>query len=299
MPAMNRGLQLPALLLLLLLLCHGCSEAEIGGCKNATVTLEYTGDGTTDVFRQHIANVAYYIYDANGKQVAAGRLESADLSSYRGFKLRLERGTYDVVCWGNLEHYCRAHQDERKETARIIHPEHMADADPRTGDPLYFGKATLNITDEEQHVASIAFHAVHVTLWMYTKGIVDLDADGKFCPPVFHVGGFDSEYDFNGGSSGIPMSFCPESVHKEEKKICMARCEVPRFSRNTNAVLKVFQGSDHKLLEVVELSRFIADNLIDVEGKEEVEIPIMFDFMGLEVVIRMPSWDEIDVSPEW
>lgn len=297
---MNSVFKLPGLLLLLLTLCLGCTETEIEGCKNATVALEYTGDGTANVLREHIANVTYYVYDADGRQVATGRLESADLSAFRGFGLKLEKGSYDVVCWGNLEHYCRASLDERKETARIINLAHVADADPQTHDPLYFGKETLQIGDSnEKASATVKFHAAHVTLWMYTKGVVDVDANGNACKPVFHVGGFHSEYDFTGTPGGIPISFRPESVLKPERLICMARCIVPRFGEDTPAVLKVFQGSDHKLLEVVELSRFIADNKIEVEGKEEVVVPILFDFMGLEVVIRMPSWDEVDVSPEW
>lgn len=296
---MNRVFKLSNLLLLLLL-CHGCTEAEIGGCKNTAITFEYTGDGTTDVFRKHIANVAYYVYDATGKQVTAGRLESTGLSSFPGVKLKLEKGTYDIVCWGNLEHYCQADLDELKETARIVNREHAADADPKTGDPLYFGQTTLEVTNSNENTTTtVKFHCVHITLWMYTKGIVDVDANGKSWSPVFHVGGFDSEYNFSGISGGIPMSFCPESVYKEEKQICMATCEVPRFSKNTPAVLKVFRGSNHQLLEVIELSRFITDNQIEIEEQEEINIPIMFDFMGLEVIIRMPSWDEIDVSPEW
>lgn len=299
MPLMNRVFKLLSFLLLLPL-CHACTEAELGGCKNAAVTLEYTADGTSDAFREHIANVAYYVYDANGKLVASGRLESADLSAFRGFKLKLEKGSYEVVCWGNLEHHCEARMHQQKETARIVNLAHVADADPQTGDPLYFGKEALEIKDSNTNTTvTIKFHAAHITLWMYTKGVVDVDANGNICSPVFHVGGFDSEYDFSGKSGGIPVSFRPESAYKEEKQVCMARCIVPRFSENTPAVLKVFKGSDHKLLEVVELSRFISDNQIEVEDKEQVTIPILFDFMGLDVVIRMPTWDEIEVSPEW
>lgn len=284
----------------MLTFCYGCTTAEIGGCKNATVTLEYTGDGTLDAFREYIANVAYYVYDANGKQVAAGRLESTDLSSFRGFKLRLEKGSYDIVCWGNLEHYCEASFDEQKESARILNRKQVTDADPQTNDPLYYGKSTLEVTNaEESSSVTVQFHSAHITLWMYTKGIIDADASGKPYSPVFHVGGFDSEYNFDGDCCGTPMSFCPESVYKDEQQVCMARCEVPRFSKNTSSILKVFQGSDHKLLEVVKLKQFIADNKIEIIDEEEVNIPILFDFIGLEVVVRMPSWDEIGVTPEW
>lgn len=299
MPQMNRVFYLLGILLLLPL-CHGCTETEIGGCRNASITFQYTADGTTDVFREHIANVSYYVYDASGRLVTSGRLESADLSAFRGFKLKLEKGSYEVVCWGNLEHHCQARMHEQKETAHIVNLAHVSDADPQTGDPLYFGKETLEITDSNVGTTiNISFHAAHITLWMYTKGVTDFDANGNPCPPVFHVGGFHSEYDFDGSSGGTPISFRPESTYKEEKQICMARCIVPRFNQETPAVLKVFKGTDHKLLEVVEISRFISDNQIEVEEKEEVVIPILFDFMGLEVVIRMPSWDEIEVSPEW
>lgn len=284
----------------LLPLLTGCTQEETGGCPNATVTFEYTGDESTDIFRKHIANVAYYVYDASGNRVASGRLESAELADFRGFKLKLDRGTYEVVCWGNLEHYCRADREDRKETARIINPEHLADADPRTNDPLYYGKASLEIGGGDTPcTATVKFRSAHITLWMYTKGVEDRDPDGQLRTPVFHVGGFDSEYDFDGNSNGMPMSFRPEAVYKEERKIGMARCEVPRFSQGTPAILKVFQGSDHKLLEVVQIGKFVADNHIETEQSEEVEIPILLDFMGLEVVVRMPTWDEVDVAPEW
>ena len=66
-------------IVLLSCLCLGCTEAEMGGCDNASVTLEYSGDGVNDTFRQHIANVTYYIYDASGGRVATGKLSPPTL----------------------------------------------------------------------------------------------------------------------------------------------------------------------------------------------------------------------------
>ena len=295
---MRRVLNL--LSLCFLLLCGGCTTAEMGGCKNAIVNFEYRGDGTSDLFRDHIANVSYYVYNAAGSQVASGRLESADLSFFRGFRLRLEAGTYDVVCWGNLEHYCQVAGGNRKEEAHIINIAHTTGGTPRSYDPLYYGKASLNISDiEGQETAIVTFRSAHITLWAYTKGVTDYDEKGENRPPVFHVGGFNSEYNFECVGSGIPLSFSPEAVYKQEYQVSMARCEVPRFMENTSSQLKVYRQSDYKLLEVVELEQFIADNNIEITGREEVTIPILFDFQGIGVEVRMPSWDEVGITPEW
>lgn len=295
---MRRVLNL--LSLYFLFLCGGCTTAEMGGCKNAVVNFEYKGDGTTDLFRDHIANVSYYVYDVTGKQVASGRLESADLSLFRGFQLRLEAGTYNIICWGNLEHYCQVTGENRKEEARIVNIAHTTGGIPQSYDPLYHGKALLTIFDiEGKATATVTFRSAHITLWAYTKGVTDYDENGVNHPPVFHVGGFSSEYDFECEGGGIPLSFSPESVYKPEYQVSMARCEVPRFVENTSSQLKVYRQSDYKLLEVVELGQFIADNNIEITGKEEVTIPILFDFQGIGVEVRMPSWDEVGVSPEW
>ena len=56
------------------------------------------------------------------------------------------------------------------------------------------------------------------------------------------------------------------------------------------------QGSMNILLLCL---KFIADNSIEISGKEEVTIPILFDFQGLGVEVRIPSWEEIGVKPEW
>lgn len=296
---MKRVLHL--LSLFLLYLCGGCTTVEMGGCKNTIVAFEYTGDGTSDQFRNHIANVTYYVYDAAGTKVADGRLDNADLTLFRGFRLRLEKeGSYDVVCWGNLEHYCQVIKEDRKEDARIVNIAHTTGDTPQSGDPLYFGKASLTITDTEGKVTStVNFHSAHITLWAYTKGATDYDENGVNRPPVFYVGGFDSEYNFEGNSGGIPLSYCPESVYKAESLVSMARCEVPRFGEDVSSLLKVYKRSDNKLLEVVELGQFIADNDIEITEKEEVTIPILFDFQGVSVVVRMPSWDEVGIQPEW
>lgn len=285
---------------LLSCLCLCCTEAEMGGCDNVSVRFQYSGDGTNDTFRQHIANVTYYVYDASGNRVATGRLESAGLADFRGFQLRLESGTYEVVCWGNLEHYCQANHTERRETARIVNLAHVENADAVNYDPLYYGAATVEVTDVHGKTdAVVQFHSAHITLWMYTKGALTYNEDGTPRPPVFHVGGFFSEFDFQGTGGGIPMSFTPEAVYKEEKKICMARCEVPRFGEDTPSLLKVYNSTDHQLLEIVEMAKFIEDNNIQIKGQEEVEIPIMLDFMGLKVVVRLPTWEEIGAVPEW
>lgn len=281
-------------------LCYGCTEAEMGGCDNASITFEYSGNGTSDTFRQYIANVTYYVYDSSGIRVATGRLESADLAAFRGFQLQLKQGSYDIICWGNLEHYCQANHAERKETAKIVNLAHVENADAVNYDPLYYGTAAIEVTEvNEKTVATVKFHSAHITLWMYTKGTIILNPDGTPRPPVFHVGGFLSEFDFNGKGGGIPMSFTPEATYKEEKMICIARCEVPRFTAETPSLLKVYNSADQQLLEVVEISKFIEDNNIQIQGKEEIEIPIMLDFMGLSVVVRLPTWDEIGAVPEW
>ena len=296
---MNKVLK-TSLSVLLSLFCLGCTEAEMGGCDNASVTFEYSGDGVNDTFRQHIANVTYYIYDASGARVATGKMESAALATSRGFQLRLEAGTYEVVCWGNLEHYCQANHADRRETAKIVNLAHVENADAVNYDPLYYGAATLEVADANKKTdVTVQLHSAHITLWLYTKGTVLLKPDGTPRPPVFHVGGFLSEFDFYGKGGGIPMSFTPEAVYKEEKQICMARCEVPRFTEDTPSLLKVYNSADQQLLEVVEIARFIEDNNIQIKGKEEIEIPIMLDFMGLEVVVRLPTWDEIGAVPEW
>ena len=284
----------------LLCLCGGCTTAEMGGCKNTVVTFKYTGDGTTDLFGDFIANVTYFIYDAAGVQVASGRMEPADLSLYRGFQLRLGEGEYEVVCWGNLEHYCQAVNTERKDEAQVLNIAHSSGKEPQTGDPLYYGKTTFRVDDTEgRATATVTFHSAHITIWAYTKGITDYDEKGVNRPPVFYVGGFESRYDFECNSGGNPLSFCPETVYKEEQMISMARCEVPRFNENTTSLLKVYKQSDYKLLEVVQLEKFIADNGIEISGKEEVTIPVLFDFHGLGVEVRMPSWEEGGVQPEW
>lgn len=272
----------------------------MGGCNNASVTFEYSGDGANDTFRQHIANVTYYVYDASGTRIATGRLESSALATFRGFQLQLEKGTYEVVCWGNLEHYCQPNHAERKETAKIVNLAHVENADAVNYDPLYYGTTTVEVADVNQKSDVIVkFHSAHITIWMYTKGTVTLNPDGTPRPPVFHVGGFHSEFDFNGKGGGIPMSFTPEAIYKEEKQICMARCEVPRFTEDTPSLLKVYNSADQQLLEVVEIGKFIEDNNIQIEGKEEIEIPILLDFMGLGVVVRLPTWDEVGAVPEW
>ena len=283
-----------------LYLCSGCTTTEMGGCKNAIVVFKYMGDGNSDIFSDFIANVTYFVYDADGIQVASGRMEPADLSLNRGFQLRLGEGDYEVVCWGNLEHYCQAVDTEKKDEAHVLNIAHSSGREAKTGDPLYYGKTSFRVADAEgKTTATITFHSAHITIWAYTKGVTDYDEGGVNRPPVFHIGGFDSRYDFECNCGGMPLSFYPEAVYKKEYMVSMARCEVPRFNEHTTSLLKVYKQSDYKLLEVVQLEKFIADNSIEISGKEEVTIPILFDFQGLGVEVRIPSWEEIGVKPEW
>ena len=294
----NKIIYLYLFLSTLLFFFPSCTEKELGGCPNLSIHLEYWADGSTDVLQKHIANATYYIYTEQGKLVQKGTLSSDLLNRPCGFQLKLDPGEYHFVCWGNLEHYCLVNRDEQLEQAYIYTAQQDAESYPQSFDPLYFGEADITITDMDQMTKITPhFHGAHVTMWLYVKGFKETDEQGRQIAPHFYLSNFEAEYDFHGLPRNQQITYYPESVYKEEDDVLMAYCHLPRFDEQTTSMIHLYSGVDHRLVETVDLRKFIDNNNIKLTGKEEVDIPILLEFHDLDCMVTLPDWDEEEAKP--
>ena len=297
---MKRILQFLLSFVSLALGCVSClTEVEVGGCNNAVVRFEYMADGAEDCFAEYISAVDYYIYDEQGKLVAASRLDRKNLENFQGFKLRLpQTGTYRVVCWGNMGGQNTASATGTLAGARVCNREAAGGALPGSNDPLYLGSTTFTLTDVDgRKETMLRFHAAHITFKPYIVVAGQTVTQHAACPYEVKAGMFPAETDFEGKAAGEETLFRPSMVAFPEQDRYGGVCELPLFEEDTQAVVMVFDSKSGEKVAEVSLREYMAEHGIRLAGKEEIVIEMLISISGTNVTIKLPVWEEDNIFP--
>jgi len=282
-----------------LFLLTGCTSAGLSDCKNVTLQFQYTAGSSTDVFSKYIESVMLYVYDSKtGRYIKSLKITNTELQKKQAVQILLDPGSYDVICWGNVGDNTVFNDISLGESKAEATNFNTGKA--TTSDPLYFGRTTINVDpDLSETSALVDFVCAHIDIWMYTKGITDISSSGENISPILSVNGLKSNYDFNMQLITDSITYYPEAAYRDDKLVTIAHCSVLRFNENTSAQIKISKGSNGELIDNIDLSKFVSDNKIDLSGNGEINISILLEYSTLGLIIKVPNWDDVPVTPSW
>lgn len=286
----------------LLPLLAGCSiNEDVDSCPyNALLSFRYDGDVSYDIFDEKIDEVVFYVFGSDGHLVLKRIIPKTELDILQGANLKLGRGDYHIVCWGNVSEQSRFVSDSLHGEARL-HPAAVAMRSGgttsgdrvQTNDDLYFSSYDLHLPKHDIVAGELPFTNAHVNLKIYSKG-----AGFPTSLPTFEVRNLPAAYDFEMKPVGESISYVPAVHYDREKEAAVAELRTLRFPDDNDVEIDVrAPGDPSQIIYTVKLKEFMAQNDIHTDGVEEVTIEVLVEFNDLNIWITVPDWESEIIGP--
>ena len=289
----------------------GCIKEDMSGCPpevNTYLTFSYRGD-TDDptMFRKMIGRVSLYVFDsASGQHILTKTVGEADLRLFEGTQLYLPEGNYRIVSWANAANNTEILVNGAWSQGRVHAPGYTARKRIATNDHLYYGELDITVpataiqpgNNAIKVTGDIPHRSAHINIEIYTKGFGHKDKPVTW--PVVEMAGLMPQYDM-GMTPAQPFeaTYYPTVAWDSEQNVAAARFSVLRFSDKNDITVTVREPApDNTAKATVNLEKYMIDNNISVDGRNEATVRLLFEFTDLGVTVTIPGWTGGDVDPE-
>lgn len=276
-------------------LAAGCVKQGLGECPEDTgysLWFYYPANGTADEFARYIDHVDMYLYDADGALVLEESLSRSRLSAYQGAVPQLDAGYYTVVCWGNPDGYSDLSGTDRIETGRLYQSQYAAGGEVTDFDSLYFARRTVYIDPDAGGRDTMEFVSAHINMEVHIAGYGEVAAGAS----PLELTGVQVGYDFAMDLMPEEADMYPAWSEEGDDGIIVSRFRLLRFPDDTGIVLRISDGQGGTRAEI-SLAGFLAGNGIEVEGINEITVPVYILFRGPDFYVSIDGWDTLPVFP--
>lgn len=294
-------------LLLIASIFTGCIKENLDDCRRSfTLLFSYTGDGTTDIFRQKVTKVNLYVYNTDTEQmVGSYTVDRSALETLQGIRLdELEPGSYEAVCWGNAYESSEVIGSGTMTDGTIAAPEYNQGTPPDTNDELYYGKKDFVITkawtDQE---ATCVFTCAHIDMYVRLEGFNDVllplntRADGA-CPVGVQIANLPGYCDFTGGAFNEQALYVLNVVPAADDATAYeASFSTLRFKNDGKVTLQLTNPATGEPFYTLSVEQFLADNNLSVEDRQEVSVSILLRLNSDGISMTVKPFDSEDVHP--
>lgn len=307
------------LLLFSALLLNGCIGEDTDACpplisNNLDIEFLYPDDKGKDIFSQRIDKADLFVFDEEGRYVTNQSIDKTDLSVFAGAHLKLDPGTYRIVCWGNAADNSKFSGIGSRSlfTEAFLGNSGIAkNSITVNGDKLYYAPAqtggysispgfTITVPEQGTKTTSVNFTRAHIRVVVYIKGFEDRSPQGVSLTSLVELTDIPSGYDFDMQPSQKSITYrdvsVPATINDEE--MTMADFNTPLFDENTPMQIIIKKQSDGSSLTTVSLAEFIRDNDIIIGNSTDLVLPIMIEYKQGSFKITLPGWGQTPVGPE-
>lgn len=278
------------------MLSAGCIGEDLADCPDTEYGLRfiYTADGSADVFSDYIDHVGMYLYAADGDLLLTRELSRDNLSRYRGATLEgLGTGTYTVVCWANAGEYTDITGAGELSRGRVYQSQYVRGETVTDFDPLYYGSRTVYIDPAAGLTDTLEFVSAHINMEIFIAGYGDLPDTGEY---AIRLDGVPVGYDFRMDDTAERSGIYPEWETDQDGEIIYSSFRLFRFGNDNDIVINVL-GTDGTVRAQVGLAAFLEHYGINIEGVNEVTVPVYILFRGPEFYVSVDGWNTTPVEP--
>ena len=288
-------------------LLSGCILEDQSDCRRSfTLLFRYTGDGTTDIFREKVTKVNLYVYDAHTQQlVQAYEMDSDDLQRLQGIRLdNLQPGDYEAVCWGNVFESSTVTGESQREDGSLAAPEYHTGQPADTNDPHYYGNTLFTVTNDwtdQQDVCN--FRCTHIDIKVRLEGFNDGIALAgtraeSACPVNLHLENLPGYCCFHGNTHDESATYEPaltaaaDDASAYESTFCTLR-----FTDDSDVTLYLTRPADGQPIYSLRMEQFLTENGLSVEDEQEETVEILLRLNTDGVSISVTPFEEEEVHP--
>ena len=286
------------LYLVLAVVSASCVREDLSGCVDYSdnkLLLSYKGDGTAEIFPDKICRVEMYVFDAGNRCVSSGPLPGDQLAGRTAVLPQLSPGTYRIVCLGNTH---RTRVDNLSSCAfdqiTFADEDYLSGRPVSGNDSLYYASVSYTVTDEDQ-TRTVEFSASHYDVLIEVSGLPDPEVRSGSVPSV-QLCGVSPRTDFENCACGDAVDYTLNTCY--ENGLLKSRTNIMRHQDHA-AVSVCLKGAAGETLAEINLADFLAENPAIDCSRNEVLIPIRFDFKAVDVTVSVPEWYLESIRPEF
>ncbi|MCD7968870.1 MAG: FimB/Mfa2 family fimbrial subunit [Alistipes sp.] len=289
---------------------HGCYEEDFSICDEANVELGFSlmDDDGRDIFLENISAVNVFLFDEYGYYVTQSRVENSELSIFQGVRMVLEPGSYNVVCWGNVNGNTNMSQEESADlyiTYKGIDADGITtiDADRVFYGPVVAGESSLSAetynsfeleVTESGAAEVIYFGYAHRTLDIRIKGFTD--HDGERSLPELRVSGLpmglgygrEVMKDADGNTLTVMCHKATEWVTESGETYAYTAVNALYFDMDEEIELDVIDPVTGGSVYNASLTYIL--ELLELKDETLILIPLILEFVDGDVSISFPGW---------
>jgi len=294
------------LVILLVLFMTSCIKEDWADCNNVTINFRYP-DAVSTPFSDHIAKVNLSVFRQDGSFVESHQFSKSDLTQFAGTELKLDAGTYRIVCWGNVLDYTHLGSSTASVSdATLTH----SNASSNNGDPLFYGPKLSNIDNPDsftitvpssgQISETIDFGAAHNILEIAVKGFSDNVSGTATILPIVEVSNLSDGYNFSMQplSGSVAYSRRAEAATISGDPVGFVTFVIPQFKNDNPIVINVRNPSDPTVVSyTLNLKDFLTKYSISVSPTVLNTVRVNIEFVNTDVEVTLPSWDDTSVHP--
>lgn len=264
---------------------------------NLELTFSYRGD-TDDptMFVNCIDQVTLMVYDESERLALTMGINKNELTARQGTDLCLEPGEYKIVCWGNTHEHTKLYQCESFAEGRVHEPSLSGGQKISTNSHLYYGSYAVTVPSKGSVQGDIPFYGAHINIEVYVRDMA-VSAETPDGLPRIEAHNLMPEYNMEMlATQAFSTTYYPETTFNTEKGLTETLFQVLRFNDDNPVLIEVKDQSGAFKCNI-DLKKYMADNNISVNNKNEATVPILVEFTDLGTEIKLPEWIVNEVEP--
>lgn len=289
-------------LLASVVLLASCIKEDYADCERCTLTFSYMGDGTWDVFPEHVTRVSLYVFNDEDRLVQTKLIEQNELKAFQGTKLNLEPGDYRIVGVGN--NYAKTEVTNLSSTSmseiQFHHPNADEGGKVEGNDSLYLGQKMITIPSTYWYEDDVPFRSSHLKVSYTVRNYINPNAAESATRAEgameLRVKNLLPQTDFTNKANGQKMTYTPVMSFSAEKNEHYGYFNIMRHTKDSDVEFEIVDKVTGEVVHTLALADFLTQfPQIDVT-KQEVLIPIIVEF-GMGVTVTVPDWLIEDRDP--
>ncbi|MBQ8863713.1 MAG: FimB/Mfa2 family fimbrial subunit [Rikenellaceae bacterium] len=283
-------------------LLTSCIKEDYSDCERCKLVFTYLGDGSSDVFPNHITSVSLFVFDQNERLVRTKRLEQNQLKAHQGVNFNLEPGKYRIVGVGNDYELTDVSNTDACDMSQIIfhHPncKTRAEGVVQSNDSLYLGSKEIVIPESYWYHDTVRFYSSHLKVSYTVRDYVNPNATRAAQGYLdLRIKNLLPQTDFTNRAHGELMTYNPAFKFNTSNGDHTTYLNIMRHSADCNVEFELVDRASGEVVHTLLLADFLRDfPQIDVT-KQEVLIPILLEFKNIGVNVTINDWTVEDVTP--
>ena len=264
---------------------------------NLELTFSYLGDANDpSMFIRNIDQVTLMVYDDSEDLVLSLNLNKNELTTRQGVELCLTPGNYRIICWGNAYEHTLFSQCESFAGGKLHHPFLKEKGRIPTNSHLYYGSYTVQVPEGGIVQGDIPFCGAHINMEVYVRNMIT-SANTSDTKMQIEAHNLMPEYNMEMlPTQPYSTAYYPETTFNAEKSLSQTLFQVLRFN-DDNPVSIEIKDPTQAFNCTIQLKKYMVDNKISVNDKNEATVPILVEFTDLGTEVKLPEWIVNEVDP--